>query len=205
MKVKQYIFPLLVILAFLGIAHQQQATSPNQEIVLQFKADAVKANDVKAAINLVENQLQLIGVNSFKISHHDNGTLKISYYTNTDVVAIKRLLLQSVKVELNIPVDKQDPLELPSEDDAIAYNIDVFEIDNGINSNSGFDGIIVEDYHNKADRFSKPKDFGSYNITQIVLGLVNSPSKLQFPSTPEIALQQSLHKIPEVRAGPFFA
>ena len=90
MKPKWYLNTFILIIAFLG-AVLQQFSVPNQEIVLQFEGHEISLDETENAIADVKKLLQDIGIKKIKVYKGANGVLKISYFSQVDVVSIKKI------------------------------------------------------------------------------------------------------------------
>ncbi|MEW4924950.1 hypothetical protein [Algibacter sp. 2305UL17-15] len=202
MRIKKYISAIVILLALLGIVHQQQSTLPNQEIVLQFKNVDVTSDDAQNAIILVEKELQSIGVHNFQVKENQNGRLKITYYSDADVDAIKRILSKRIRAELGNSDDEEEPSDFPFEEHTITYNLDVNEIHNGQDTDSGLEGITLQEFKPEAARFYNPKIVSS--ALQIHSYKATTISRVAFKvnKTIALAINDPLRNIPESRAGP---
>ena len=87
---KWYIGTLVVLLAVLGIIDREQVTLPNQEIVLQFNDVELASEDTQTTIAIVKEELQNVGVHNFQVKENEKGRLKITYYSEADVIVVKR-------------------------------------------------------------------------------------------------------------------
>ena len=202
MRIKKYISAIVILLALLGVVHQQQSTLPNQEIVLQFNNVDLTSEDVQNTILLVEKELHSIGVNDFQVKENENGRLKITYYSDADVDLIKRILSNRIRSELGNSDDEEEPSDFPFEENPITYNLDVNKIHNGNDTDSGLEGITLQEFKPEAARFYTPKivssalQINSYKATAI------SSVAFKVNKTIAIAINDPLRNIPEVRAGP---
>ncbi|PQV47368.1 hypothetical protein CLV33_107153 [Jejuia pallidilutea] len=202
MNLKKYIGVIIIILTVIGIVNQRQVDVHNQEIVLQF-TDANHLNsDDKVAIVILERELKKLGVEDFKVIENNSGKLKITYYSDADVSAVKRILLKNIRSELDDLEDHEKPFSLPFEKNDIAYNLEVYEIQNGNETDTGLNGVEVLELKPKSDRFFKPKTLpstlGEYSEKE------NAIFKVAFNLHKNTlhALNNALKQIPEVRAGP---
>lgn len=202
MNLKKYIGLIVVILTLIGIVDQQQVDVHNQEIVLQFNNVHHLNTDAQATISILKKELKLIGVKDVKVVENDNGKLKITYYSDADVSAVKCILLKKIKSELGDLENHKEPFSLPFEKNDIAYNLDVHEIQKGNETDTGLNGVEVLELKPKSDRFFKPKTVSSalhaYSKKEDV-GLKVAFNLNKYTSC---ALENALQQIPEVRAGP---
>lgn len=200
-----YLSAALIFIAVLGsILGQQQTTVPNQEIVLQFTNEDISLNDAHQTISIVEQALHRIGVAYIQVSEQEDGRLVISYYSDTNVESIKELLSTHKELALGfVSSDKSEkPLQFPSQDKIIGYNLDVFEIQDGQNSFLHLGGKCAVELKSGPQRFVNP----NFYIPAEELILVDSEGilkvNLSFQRHIAITKDSRSHKIPEVRAGP---
>ncbi|MGC6431292.1 MAG: hypothetical protein ACON5F_09650 [Jejuia sp.] len=201
MLLKRYIGIVVLMLVLVGAIHQQNVDVPNQEILLQFHEQELTTDTSKATIAIVEKELNNVGVQNFHVKEVNIGVFKITYYSDTDVEAVKRLLTHRIRAELGSDSD-DIPLDYPIDQDVISYNLDVYEIKNGTDSDSGLNGITVAEFNHKADRFSKPKHtYSALNISHKA-DILATTRNVKGCSCIVLALQNTLQQIPDVRAGP---
>lgn len=206
MKMKKYILPLLVIFAFLGIAHYQQCTTPNQEIVLQFKNINTQPNQEKNAVQAVEEALNNIGVKHFKVYKNTSGKLKILYFSKVNVAIVKRVLAKQISTIAALHSDTNTlPFEFPFDKNDISYHFDVLEITNNSKSKSGLAGIGSKKYRTKADRFSIPNVSAKSSREYQLQNTITIFGSKKLYTLLVIAKQNTLTQIPNVRAGPFLS
>ena len=202
---KWYFSVALIFIAVLGcILGQQQTTVPNQEIVLQFTNEDISLNDAQVTIDILEQELQRIGVAYIHVSEKEDGRLVISYFSKTDVQSIKKLLSSQKELALGFVSSEknQKPLQFPSKDTIIGYNLDVYEIQDGQNSYLSLGGKCAVELKSGQQRFVNPN---FYMPTEEIY-LIDSEQilKVNFSFQRYIAIAKDYrsHKIPEVRAGP---
>ena len=199
MKLKRYFSALIIILTLLGVA-QQQFSVPNQEIVMQFTDDEVSSDDALNAIAIVKNQLQIIGVDNIQVREVEDGRLRITYYSDIDVASIKDILSQEKKIELGYTSQDNESNKIPSDNESNGYNLDVFKIQKGSDSEWDLDGTLVLEFKPDGDRFSNPKVFASNEEIDVEENITKIAYKLHYNIA--IAIDNTSYKIPEVRAGP---
>ena len=202
---KWYFSVALIFIAVLGcILGQQQTTVPNQEIVLQFTNEDISLNDAQVTIDILEQELQRIGVAYIHVSEKEDGRLVISYFSKTDVQSIKKLLSSQKELALGFVSSEknQKPLQFPSKDTIIGYNLDVYEIQDGQNSYSSLGGKCAVELKSGQQRFVNP----NFYMPAEEIYLIDSEQilKVNFSFQRYIAIAKDYrsHKIPEVRAGP---
>ncbi len=204
MKKKWYFGILITALALLVVI-QQQTVVPNQEIVLEFVDIEVTSQEAQKTITIVKKQLESIGAKNTRISKElKNGTLKITYYSDEDVEFIKRILSEAQNVALDHIVydqnedDHQFPLNKNSKD----YNLDVYEIQKSTDFGSDFNGISILEVKHEQDRYSGSNSYSF--VAEIDINGIGRLVKIaqKVNSTIAIAIDNTSHNIPEVRAGP---
>lgn len=202
---KWYFSTVIIFITVLGIiGGRLQNTMPNQEIVLQFTNQDVSLTEAKHTIAIVEQQLQRIGVGDIHVSEQEDGKLVITYYSNTTVEVIKKLLSSQKELALGfVASDKGNkPPSLPSENDGIGYDLNVYEIHDGQNSVSDLGGKCAVELKTGQLRFLNPHfyipsdDFATQNIDHTL------KVAYTFQRYSAIVKNNRSHKIPEVRAGP---
>ncbi|MEW7291092.1 hypothetical protein [Aquimarina sp. 2304DJ70-9] len=202
---KKWYFGILISSLALLVVIQQQTVVPNQEIVLEFVNIEITSQEAQNAITIVKKQLQSIGVKNTRISRElKNGTLKIAYYSDEDVEFIKKILSEAQNVALDHVFydqnedDNQFPLNKSSKD----YNLDVYEIQKSTDFSSDFNGICVLEVKHEQDRFSGSNSYSFVTRVDVddIDRLVKVAQKVN--SSIAIAIDNTSHNIPEVRAGP---
>ncbi len=203
MNSRRYIGALIIVLTFFGVVYQQQNTLPNQEIVLQFTDVEVTSVETQNTIALVKEQLQNLGADNIQVKKTEEGTLKITYYSATNVSYIKRSLSEENVLTLDGNLDNQDrePSNLPIENSSISYNLNVYEIQNGNDNDWNFVENSILQIKSDNERLLNPNVF----VSVIELDDKEENSyKVAYKISRNIALaiDNMSHNIPEVRAGP---
>lgn len=203
MKARIYSSALIIIITIFGIVFQKQISVPNQEIVFQFANDDVTSNDALKTIAIVTKQLQDLGVENILVKNLENGGLKITYYSDTDVASIKRVLSKEKSLELDYVLNNQDEKQTnyPSEKKPINYDFDVFEIQNINDTDSNLEGYVLE-LNLENDLFSSSNVDTSF--AEIDSSEKDRLVKISYKVNRNIAIaiDNTSRKIPEVRAGP---
>ena len=202
MKPKWYLNTFILIIAFLG-AVLQQFSVPNQEIVLQFEGHEISLDETENAIADVKKLLQDIGIKKIKVYKGANGVLKISYFSQVDVVSIKKIFSKEKALKLSYSsLDfGENPFKVPTKKKSITYQLDVFEIqkskENAIDSN----GLVIES-STKNDPFFNLDVYYPYLLKE--LRLKNRIEKVAYNifGNKSIEIDNASHNIPKVRAGP---
>lgn len=172
---------------------------PNQEIVIQFTDGDVSSNATQKAIAQVKNQLETIEVDNIKIKELENGTLKITYYSDVEVSEIKKIVSEGIKIAYDHTSDKENT-RLPSPKELQSYQLDVYEIQSN-NDLVGSTGTIVE-AKSEIIRFFTPDTYATINKLAKGENKCIEESIHQEYQNIAIAIQNAQYKIPEVRAGP---
>lgn len=202
MKAKWYISALIIILTLFGAVTQQQVNVPNQEIVLQFSNASITSQDTQNTITTVKKQLQNIGVSNIQVKEAENGKLIITYYSDTDVASIKETFSKEKSLTLDYTLNNQDKdtSNLPFDENTISYNLDIYEIQNGNDAEWDLNGISVVELKSESNRFSNPNIYAFVNATELTESIEKHTYILHYNIA--IAIDNTSHKIPEVRAGP---
>ena len=204
MNAKWFFSTLIVLLALFGIGAGQVA-APNQEIVVQFNGDEVTLDDAQNAIAIVKKQLQIIGVENIQVVEGDEGSLKITYYSDVDVAVIKGIFSVEDKLELGLISYSKDkePFKVPAKDNSNTYELNVCEIHIGVDAEMGFNGYLLELKFGNENYFNPIVYFSADEIN---VRERNRIEKIAYTVHRNIALviDNSSHNIPEVRAGPNF-
>ncbi|MEO8773459.1 MAG: hypothetical protein ABI263_05170 [Gelidibacter sp.] len=202
---KWYLGAALIFIAVLGsVLGQQQTTVPNQEIVLQFANQDISLDEAQQTIDIVEQELQRIGVAYIQVSEQEDGRLVISYYSKNNVESIKKLLSTQKELALGFVSsdNNEKPLQFPSKEKSISYNLDVYEIQDGHNSYSSLGGKCALELKSGQQRFVNPNFYLPTQEPFLVdIGPILKVD-LSFQRHIAIAKDYRSHKIPEVRAGP---
>lgn len=203
-QLKWYISTALIFIAVLGgILGKQQVAFPNQEIVLQFANKDISLNEAQSTIALVENELKDIGVTYIRIGEQEDGRLVISYHSDTDVESIKNILLTQKELALGFVSDKNEPpLQFPSNDKYLGYNLDVYEIQDGQNLFTDLGGKCAVELKSGQLRFVNPNFYIATNDLCLIDNGQILKENYSFQRYIAIEKEYRAHKIPEVRAGP---
>lgn len=202
MNVKGYLGTLIIILALFGISWEP-GTVPNQEIVVQFDDEKVTLADTEEAIATVKQRLQLLGAENIQVVEAADGRVKISYYSDIDVAVVKTVFSSEEQMELSeisLDSNEEEP-ELPDNTATQGYELNVCEIQNGVDTHSDLNGFIPE-MQTVDDRSGTPDVY----VTQCDTDLqgVNNFQKVAYKAqrTCNLQVDTTPPGIPEVRAGP---
>lgn len=181
----------------------QSTTNPNQEIVVRFNAVSIDSDEVQRAIADIRNQLESIGIEQVHVSDILDGKLKVTYYSDEDISVVKNLFLEQDKLQLGDTAfnDKDGSTKIPFEQNHYTYKLDVVKIQQDSGSDIGLHGTLVE-IKSANDQYLKP--ILSLATSEVDLSLKYTIKSAGCKTYPNISLliNDSSHKIPEVRAGP---
>ena len=204
MKPKWYLSIFVLIVAFLG-AGLQQFSAPNQEIVLQFEDKEISLVKTENAIANIKKQLQDIGVKKIQVYKGANGVLKISYFSEIDVVSIKKIFSKekALKLSYSLLDFEEGSTKMPSKNKSNTYQLDVFEIQKSNGNEGDSNGLVVE-LLPENDRSFNPDVYYSALLQE--LRFKNKIEKVAYIiySNKSIEIDNSSYNTPEVRAGPVF-
>lgn len=204
MKLKWYLSTLILAFTIIGICHNK-LSSPNQEILVQFNSDEVTVEQSQNAIASIKQQLLTFGIEDIQVREDENGKLKISYYSSVDVESIKEILAlgeSSLHPYTSLAKHKRSK-QLPSDQKSKSYNLDIYELQQSTDSNNGSAGKSVMIVKQDFDRYLNPNvslPFKDLDFSDIELSLKQA---YKINRTIAIAIKNTSHTIPEVRAGPF--
>jgi preprotein translocase subunit SecD len=206
MKSKRFISILIFSLTLLGIVSQLQNSVPNQEIVVQFSKHEVTSDEAQNAIAIVKQQLQTIGVVNVQVLEQEGGRLKIMYYSDTDVASIKKIFSEEKQLGSGYASCEHDKKQTksPSDKNSISYNLDVYEIQNANDSASylGSKHALVSKAN--SDQIFNPNVFLSIDEIDVKKEDRGIKEAYKLCRNIAIAIDNTSHVIPEVRAGPAF-
>lgn len=199
MKLKMRFGFAMALVMFLGI-YLANHTVPNQQILVQFSNQQLTSDEIEASIEVLTERLHNLGVDQLQIGEYHNGQIKITYYSDSDVIRIQSILghLENVVIEYT----GDHPLTNGSSNDEQTIKINVTEIQNPITNNWDFEGTQVIELNQKSDQYYFQKlKFGpsqaiiAYQETFQFKRLLNSYGNKNLSTSFD-------YKVPEVRAGP---
>lgn len=202
MNVRWYIPVLIIILAAFGVS-LEQATLPNQEIVVEFNTENVSAYEAEQAITSITSQLKSIGVENIVVSEIQGGKLKVTYFSTTDVAVIKNLFPKQNNLQLgNTDFNEKDTSpEIPFSNHSNVYKLDVIKIQKDYGSDLGLQGLPVLVKTAKDQCLSQIVLLGTAETN---FSLKQNFENVAFKNYRNVSflIDITSHKIPEVRAGP---
>ncbi|MFD2566390.1 hypothetical protein [Pseudotenacibaculum haliotis] len=196
MNAKWYIGTLFLIFAYFG-TFQEQASVPNQEIVLEFVDTKVDQKDIKSTIADVRQKLLKIGASNITIQETKEGTLKISYHSLTHTDDIKDALHKENQLVLN-----QNSGDKEENNTSLDYKIDVYELTDSTDISNHNDKFVFE-IKSHSDRSTINYNYGF--VKSIKTAKANQLFKTTYKAYKNnpFTKDYTSHKEPEVRAGPF--
>lgn len=201
MKSKLHFGILIILFAFVA-RYIETPVAPNQQIVVQFLDNDISEYDAKKAIVAIESKLKAIGVTQIKVGQDQEGQLKITYYSNTDVSQIKNNLVSQGDFEFPFNPSEENKENFPHKKEVKDYQLNISEIQKTSDANWDFEGVEVVELNHKSDRFNnlKVNSSGSQIQSTLLSNLVNNAVKLH--KTNSVVKDNFSYKFPEVRAGP---
>ncbi|MEJ2113301.1 MAG: hypothetical protein P8X62_06290, partial [Flavobacteriaceae bacterium] len=197
---------LILFFTIFGFISQNEVSIPNQEIVIQFKSDKVTSHEAQSTIAIIKSHLKEIGADNIHVKKSKNGKLKITYHSEVDVACVREWLSKEKKIVFDYIFDNEndDHKNVPSDDNLICYNFDIYEIQNDGDTDLDLNGIVLKKKTNN-DRFFDPNVFLTHN--KIDVSKENRIFKVSYKlwRNVVIAIETPPHSIPEVRAGPQLA
>lgn len=201
MKSKLYFGIFALLLVFLG-TYLEHTSVPNQQIVIQFSDEQITVEDTENTIEVIQNKLQSIGISHIQIGQNEEGQLRITYYSASDVEDIQNALFEIEGFYLAYNSQQPHSDNFPEHNNHKDYEITVSEIKTGTDVHLDFAGTQVVEIKQKTDRFSYPTS--NNNSHQINNLQTNSFVKVAVSDSNKVVLtiDNISYKIPEVRAGP---
>ncbi len=197
MKVKTYLIALITIVTLLGVFQEQFPVS-NQEIVLQFSESEVSKKETQSIIALIKQQLYTVGVHYTQVKK-DSGKLKISYYSDIDIASIKKIFGQAHQLQFNISKGNRQDKNRPKNSNH--YDLSIYEIQPNLNLNTnlGLNAYAIDIQTKSNIPLNSLNLFGCK--TNPKLYTIQTITSIIYKSN-TVALYNTLHEIPKVRAGP---
>jgi hypothetical protein len=200
MQTKWYVRSFIVLLVLIGISLEQIAV-PNQQIVVEFAHDDVTFANAQQTIASVKTQLETIGAKNINVQETKTGTLKITYYSAFDTIAIKNMLSSANDLVLDYTyTETSKDTDTPANNTSV-YKLDVYEIQQQSDLDSDLNGLILA-FETKTHRCFIPDVHVSLHCCQVTEK--NKIEKVSFilQRNQSLEINPFAHKIPEVRAGP---
>ena len=196
MNSKWCLSTLFLLFTYLGVFHED-ITIPNQEIVLEFVDSKIDNEDIEFTISDFKERLKSVGVTNIKIRNSNNGSLKISYFSNVDVDIVREILSNKQQIVLNKNQKEENEQQKNQHD----YNINIYEIVDDIDSSNLNDKFTFE-IKNYSDRFKN--NYTYVSLKNVIAYNNNQLFKTAFKVSKNnyFIKDNNSYNEPEVRAGP---
>lgn len=200
MKTKWYISTFIIVFTLLRICHTN-ISLPNQEIIVKFNNDEVTNNQSQNAIASIKQQLQDFGVDNIQVRQVSNGNFRIVYHSSVAVESIKLALTSSENLPINIASFGLNKQKSSSNNNQKNYHLDVYEIQ-GISVDYDLTGTLTLETKHVYERFVNSNVYS--DVDDINISIDDEPLERAFKLYKDIAIaiENTSHTIPEVRAGP---
>lgn len=202
MKAKWYIGVFIFALS-LFVVSQQQIAVPNQEIVVQFSNSEASLLDTQQTIVIVKKQLQDIGAENIQVITNENGTLKITYFSDLDVASVKEILSGNSNNVFGFTsvLNNEKPNETPFGEDTNSYQLDIYKIQKDTDKDCNSKGLALE-LKTENIRFFNPDVYFTKIEIEVSESIKIEKVAYVIQSNKAAEIDNSTHNIPEVRAGP---
>jgi hypothetical protein len=188
-------------MTFLG-RYLETSVVPNQQIVIQFSDAQITKNDSQKTIEAIQQKLYVVGVKDIQVSQNQEGQLKITYFSKTDIHQIENILSDDGSFKFAHHIHKEDSNDFPKQKNLKDYELNISEIQENSTNNWDFESVQIVEFNQKIDRFSNPK------IS--VSGVFDNPKQtnnkvevaVKINNATAISTKDISCKIPDTRAGP---
>ena len=199
MKIKLHLGVVMLLLMFLG-TYIEHNLVPNQQIVIQFSNHQITSEEANSAAEALKQQLKDIGAKKLDIGEFNSGQLTITYYSDTDVMRIQKVLTDDdLVLDYSLENESNDK-SIPEK--AELYKFNVSEIQDSPINNWDFEGTLVTELNHKSDRYYFPKVKSSATKEELNTKSKILYSRFTISSVFQIHKGKFAYQIPEVRAGP---
>ncbi len=166
------------------VVNQQRFSVPNQEIKFHF-SEFVSSQDVNKTIQEVELQLLDLGATNVLMSKDENGNLTLNYNSDQGVLKIQSLIYKLSDISNNSNI-----------------KLDIYEINKPTRPISGFDHKKIIEHKSEFDRSANPNVYTALQPIKYKDLAVAIKNTVALKQNIVFCLSNTLHNIPEVRAGP---
>ena len=199
MKIKLHLGVVMVILMFLG-TYIEHNLAPNQQIVIQFSNHQITSEEANSAAEALKQQLKDIGAKKLDIGEFNSGQLTITYYSDTDVMRIQKVLTDDdLVLDYSLENESNDK-SIPEKEELYKFNVS--EIQDSPINNWDFEGTLVTELNHKSDRYYFPKVKSAATKEELNTKSKILYSRFTISSVFQIHKGKFAYQIPEVRAGP---
>ena len=199
MKLKMRFGLIIVVVFFLG-TYLTNTIAPNQQIVIQFSNQNVSSELIESSIYSLTKRLNDLGVKHIEIGNYHKGQLKITYYSEADVIRIQSILNSTDDIVLENTDDK--PSNESKGENEQYFELNISEIQETPLNNWDFEGIEITELNHKSDRYYFPKVKIATSNENLCNSNEDINSRLRISKTFHFNKGKFAYKIPEVRAGP---
>lgn len=201
MNSKWYVSTLVIIIALIGL-NQGQTKVANQQIVIQFTdEETTLESSYDEVLVTITQKLQDLGITDIEIIEDDDAQLSIRYYSDIDAISVKEFL--SKNSELLLTYTDADKLPLDDSENEFPENCSLVVSDLQQQTNDGFhkNGKLAFELKQEYNRFSNPVVLHfDDKISLEQDAIVAIAYKINRDIV--IAITNTSHTIPQVRAGP---
>lgn len=202
MNSKWYISALIVLLALIGL-NQEQTKVANQQIVLRYTdAETTSYTACDDALATITQKLNDLGVAGIEIIESDDTKLTIHYYSDIDALTVGEFLSQDGKLSLTYGDIDELPSDFPKEELPESFSLVISDLQQKTGDGLGLNGKFAYESRQDYPGFSNPVILffnGSLASGQVILTRVAYNTRRVIA----IAIDNTSHIIPEVRAGPY--
>ena len=192
MKLK-WVYGFLVLVFTVTGIYQNDAYLPNQQIVIQFDADAL---NIEETVEQIAGQLQRVGASHIQINNTDTAIVTIIYYSASDVTSIEKILTNKGLVTYTDPDNSN-----PKNQKTLTWDVSEIHASKS-NTSWDFEGTMVAEYKPISDRFvHQDHSFGKLFQLEDIESLSQEKYVLSDYSAC-LLIHGYDHCTPMVRAGP---
>lgn len=166
------------------VVNQQSISVPNQEIKLQISKVA-SSQEVNSALLSLELQLHNLGATNISVYKDENGNFKLNYFSNQAVFKVESIVRNLSDISHNSNV-----------------KLDVYEIKKSTFPTSGIDYKTFIEHKSEYDRYLNSNVYAAIQTIKYKDLAVAIQYKISLKQNIVLCLSNTLHNIPEVRAGP---
>ncbi|PKA97196.1 hypothetical protein B0O79_0848 [Flavobacteriaceae bacterium MAR_2009_75] len=200
MNAKWCVSTLFIILALLGLSHEQKKAS-NQQISLQFEGSELASETAHdEVLAVITEKLQVLGVDAIEIIENDAKQLSIRYYSHVDADSVKKFLSEENQWALS--GEEEFPSDYPGEQLPEKYKLVVSDLHQQVDSGFTFNGTLVYPQKHKDNLLGNPVVVLFNHAIAVELN-ANVDLAYKINRDIAIAIDRTSQNIPEVRAGPY--
>ena len=202
MNSKWYLSTLILILALIGL-NQEHSKVANQQIVLQFTDVEITSETTHdVALETITKKLHALGISDIELIESDNTILTIRYYSDINALSVGDFLSQDVESSLTYGNVDELPSDFPKDKLPETCSLVVSDLHQQTDYGLGLNGKFAFELKQDGKRFSNPSVVW-FNDTLVLEQDYIVRVSYRINRAMAIALDTTLHTIPEVRAGPY--